>query len=168
MCTELSSGDRISVPLLAQLIPGGVRPGTAFAVEFDPDSQWLAVAASITAKCLLNDGIVFYSADARPVDDVVRDLISLGIDVPRSVEEGRLRIDDYYAATLTGGRLLSSSPLEPYEYGIRHCCSVADIRIVQSKVQKELIEGRPDPYEPKFNPTGLAGNHGLALCIVAV
>ncbi len=152
--TELSSADRISIPVLGQLIPGGARPGTAFAVEFDPDSQWLAVAASITAKTLMNNGLVLYAALARPVDDAGRDLSSLGIDVPRSFKEGRLRIDDFYTATLTGGRLHSNSPLEPYEFGLRRSCNIADFSIMQSKTRKELDEGRSDPYGPKeFNPT---------------
>ncbi len=150
---ELSSDDRVGVPLLAQLIPGGVRPGTAFVVEFDPDSQWPAVAASMTAKTLMNNGIIRYAALARPVDDAERDLSSLGIDVPKAFKEGRLRIDDFYTATLTGGRLPSGSPIEPYEYGLRRSLSVADFSIMQSKVDKELSAGRPAPHGPKeFNP----------------
>jgi hypothetical protein len=143
----LSIGDRISIPLLAQLIPNGVRSGTALAVEFDPESQWPSVAASITAKYVLNGGTVLYSSNARPCEDAVRDLTGLGVNVPLSFKEGRLHIDDFYTATLTGGRLLSGLPLEPYEYGIRHSLSVADFSIVQSKVQKELNEGKPAAYE---------------------
>ena len=144
---DLLPAGRISIPLLAQLIPDGVRPGTVFAVEFDPDSQWLAVAMSIAAKTVLNDGIVLYCAMARPVEDAVRDFTSLGLDVPRWFNESRLHVDDFYTATLTGGRLLSNVPHEPYEYGIRHSLSVADFSIAQSKAQKELSEGRAEPFK---------------------
>jgi len=109
---------------------------------------------SITAKTLSNHGVVLYSAFAKPVDDAERDLLSLGIDVRESFKEGRLRIDDFYTATLTGGRLLSGSLVEPYEYGIRHSLSVADFSVVQSKGHKEIALGRPGPLDTKeFNST---------------
>lgn len=128
-------------------MPGGIRPGTALAVEFDPDSQWLALATSIATKTVLNGGFVLYCAMARPVEEALRDLSALGIDVPKSFREGMLHVDDFYSATLSGGRLLSNVPHEPYEYGIRHSLSVADFSIAQAKAQKDLSEGRPEPLK---------------------
>jgi len=32
----LSSVDRVSIPLLAKLIPGGIKPGSIFAVQINP------------------------------------------------------------------------------------------------------------------------------------
>ena len=77
----------------------------------------------------------------------MRDLSALGIDVPKSFSEGRLHVDDFYSATLSGGRLLSNVPNEPYEYGIRHSLSVADFSIAQTKAQKELSGGKPEPFK---------------------
>ena len=31
---------RVSIPMLTQLIPGGIKPATIFVMEFDPESQW--------------------------------------------------------------------------------------------------------------------------------
>lgn len=140
----MSSAGRVSIPLVAQLIPGGVKPGSVFAVEFDPDSQWLAVAASITARSLTGGGRVLYAATTRPADNVKEDLSSLGIDVLAAVKEGRLVIDDWHTATLTGGRLLSGGGPEPYDYGVRiHSLNVADFSVEQLKVAK----GLPNPWK---------------------
>ena len=58
--TTLSSNNRFSIPLLTALVPDGIKPGTIFLVEFDPESQWLAVATSIAASYLRAGGRVGY------------------------------------------------------------------------------------------------------------
>jgi hypothetical protein len=97
----------------------------------------------------MEGGYVLYSTLARPVDDIVRDLSSLGVSVSGSHSDGHLRIDDFYTPTLTGGRLLSGAPFELYEFGIRHSSSVADFSVVQTKGHKELSEGRLGPMDTK-------------------
>jgi len=159
----LTSDERVIIPLFDGVIHGGVRPGTAFAVEFDPDSQWFAIAISIAAKVLMNSGIVLYGAMARPVDDTARDLSRLEVDVPNVFKEGRLRIDDFYTATLTGGRLLSGSPLEPYELGLRRSCNVSEFSIMQSKARKEIDAGKLDPFGPKEFEKNILGKTGWLL-----
>ncbi len=104
----MSSPERVSVPILAQLIPGGIRPGTLFVVEFDPESQWYAVAATIAANFLKTNGRVGYAAFTRPPEEVKRVLSSLGVDLASVAREGRLTVDDWYSASLTGGRLEST------------------------------------------------------------
>jgi hypothetical protein len=155
--TDLSSADRVSIPFLAQLIPGGIRPGTAFAVEFDPDSQWPAVATSIVATSVMNDGHVLYSVWTRPVDDAVLDLSNLGIDVSGSFKEGKLRIDDWYTATLTGGRVASSTAAEPYDYGMRlNSLNLAEFSVEQSKWLKDAGQVK-GASEGRYVATGPLG-----------
>lgn len=101
----MQSSERISIPLLAPLIPYGIRPGTVFAVECDPASQWFAVATTLIAQFLHENRSAYYLAMARPPEDVKRDLAALGVDVPSGLKSGRLEVDDWYSATLTGGRL---------------------------------------------------------------
>ena len=105
----MDSSERVSIPLLTQLIPGGIKPGTSFLVEYDPESQWLAVATTVAARFLQANGHVFYAAYVRYPEDVKHDLAALGADVPTAEKTGRLLVDDWYSATLTGGRLQSSS-----------------------------------------------------------
>ena len=65
---------------IPSLIPDGVKPRTLFLVEFDPESQWLAVAATITAGYLRAEGRVSYSALLRSPETVRENLAALGVD----------------------------------------------------------------------------------------
>ena len=131
------SSDRVNIPLLSQLIPGGVRPGTAFAVEFDPDSQWFAIASSIAARSIINGAHLLYAVAARPVDDIRQDLSNLGVDVPRVAKDGRLKIDDWHSGTLTGGRLLTRTEPEAYDFGTRiPSLKIGDFSVEQMKQLK--------------------------------
>jgi hypothetical protein len=46
------SSKRVNIPILATLIPDGIKLGTIFVVEFDPESQWFTVATTIAAACI--------------------------------------------------------------------------------------------------------------------
>ncbi len=76
-----------------------------FLVEFDPDSQWLSIASTIASRFLQEKRQVAYFAMARAPIDVEHSLIAQGIDVPEAKNAGRLAIEDWYSASLTGGRL---------------------------------------------------------------
>jgi len=135
-----SGGDRVSVPLLAQLIPGGVKPGTIFTVEFDPDSQWLAVAATIAAKFLLAGGRVSYSTFLRSPQTVRESLLALGVDISEATNKGRFALDDFHTATLTGGRLEvgGASAIERIEGGTRaRSLKVCDLSVELLKDMKQ-------------------------------
>ncbi len=106
----MSPSERFNLPFLSELIPGGIRAGTILLVEFDPESQWFAVATTIAAKVLQHGGNVAFNALARPAEDIEHELSTLGVDVPKAFEESRLSINDWYSATLSGGRI---EPLAP-------------------------------------------------------
>jgi len=138
----LQPSERVNVPLLNEMIPGGVATGTVFVVEFDPQSQWSAVAATIAARFLEAGGLVSYPTNARPVGEVERSLQALGVNVQAVEAAGRLIIDDWYSATLTGGRLESargsSGLIEPIQGGVRmRSLKVADLSVLWLKGQKE-------------------------------
>jgi len=138
----LSSDNLVSIPLLTQLIPNGVKLGTIFLVEFDPESQWLAVAVTITAGYLLAGGRVSYSALLRPPETVRENLLALGVDVSTASGEGRFALDDYYSATLTGGKLDGGpSVVERIEGGTRaRSLKVADLSVQFLKDMKQDLE----------------------------
>ena len=113
---SLAATDRVSVPILSELIPQGIRPATIFLVEFDPESQWFAVAATMVSEVLKNGGNVAVNAVARPPEDIEKDLSSLGVDVEAAFKDGRLAINDWYTATLSGGRAEPFPPgAKPFE-----------------------------------------------------
>lgn len=132
-------------PILTDLIPDGIKPGTLFVVEFDPDSQWLAVAATITAGYLRAGGRVAYHAENRPPETVKENLLALGVDVSAAAREGRFVLYDWYSAMLTGGRLEGggSSVFEPIEGGYRaRSLKVADLSVQWLKDMKRGPESR--------------------------
>lgn len=135
------SSERVSIPLLKRLIPEGIRQGTVFVVEFDPQSQWLAVATTIAARYLQEMGRVGFVTFTRPPEDVMRDLAALGVDIPAVQKENRLVVDDWYSATLTGGRLKAAGQTgvsEPIPGGRRMLSlKVSDLSVEWLKGQKE-------------------------------
>jgi len=150
----LSSDTPVSIPILTRLIPDGVKPGRQLLVEFDPASQWLAVAATIAAGYLRNGGRVSYGANLRSPEAVRQDLLALGVDVAAMSKEGRLWLIDRYSATLTGGRLegAGSSVFEPMEGGARF----NSLKIADSSVQflKESKQGHQAWDIIEFWPPG--------------
>ena len=145
----MSSVDRVNIPLLGQMIPGGIKPGSILAVQYDPESQWLTVATTIAAQYLQSGGYVGYVAQARPSEAAKRDLEALGVDVPAATKEGRLFIDDWYSATLVSGRLGHASDqasfFEPIEGGVRaRSLKIADLSIEwQRDMKRATPEGPP-------------------------
>jgi len=85
---------------LSDLIPDGVMPGAFLLVEYDTQSQWFAVAATMVARWLEAGHRALYTAMARPRESLVKSLEKLGIDVPYMEQAGQLRIDDWYSVTL--------------------------------------------------------------------
>lgn len=153
---DLSSSGPVNVPLLTQLIPGRIKPGTIFGVEFDPESQWFAVATTIAAKRLLENQYVAYLVMARPIDDVLQDLSALGVNVSEAskilsadgIHRGPLDLIDWYTATLTGGRVAtgesSEGIFEQIEGGRRvRSLKVADLSLHFLKWAKQS----PETYE---------------------
>jgi KaiC/GvpD/RAD55 family RecA-like ATPase len=139
----LPSDSPVSIPLLTELIPDGVKPGTIFLVEFDPESQWLAVAVTITAGYLRAGGRVSYTAQLRSPGNVRENLLALGVDVSAATSEGRFAVDDYYSATLTGGRVDGGGPsvIERIEGGTRvRSLKVADLSVQLLKDMKQGLE----------------------------
>ncbi len=112
-----------------------------FLVEFDPESQWLAVAATIAAGYLRAGGRVVYAAELRSPETVRENLLALGVDLSAAISEGRVTVDDWYSATLTGGKLEEGGPsiFEPIEGGHRvRSLKVADISV---QLLKDLKQG---------------------------
>jgi len=133
----------VSIPLLTELVPDGIKPGTIFLVEFDPESQWLAVAATITASYLRAGGCVGYVALLRSPETVRENLLALGVDVSAAANEGRFTLDDWYSATLSGGRIDEGGPaiIERIDGGLRwRSLKIAELSVLWLKDKKRSLE----------------------------
>ena len=140
------------------LIPEGIEPGTILIVEYDPESQWLAVATTIATRFLAAGGYLCYVSELRSTDDVKRDFTRLGADIPSLVKTGRLFFYDYYSAGLTGGSLPSIPQhgfFENFEGGRRvSSLKIADLSIQWLKDSKYGYE--PEDVVEKWPPGALA------------
>lgn len=129
-----------------------------FMVEFDPESQWLPVATTIAARFLQANGRLGYAAEVRSPEDVKHDLEALGVDVATAYRDSRLLVDDWFSATLTGGRLESTGSqaafFEPIQGGFRaHSLKVADLSIQWLKDTKHGFQ--PDDVVETWPPGAL-------------
>ena len=141
--TALPSENPVSVPLLSELVPDGVKPGKLILVEFDPESEWLAVASTITSRYLRAGGHANYATSVRSPEAVKENLATLGVDVSAVIGEGRFVLVDWYSATLTGGRIEGGGPsvFEPIEGGAR----VRSLKVTDLSV--EWLKWRKGGYE---------------------
>ncbi len=140
----MSPSERFDIPFLSELIPGGVRAGTILLVEFDPESQWFAVATTMAARILRHEGDIALNAMARPPEDIEHELSTLGVDLPKAFEEGRLSINDWYSATLSGGRI---EPLVPGASVFEN--TPKGSRMLSVKIQDLSVEFLKDSKSPK-------------------
>lgn len=137
----MTSPGTVHIPLLNGMIPGGVKLGTMFLVEFDPDSQWFSVATTIVANYFGTNHHVCYLAMARSPEAVRAAVSGLEVDISAAETSGRLVVEDWYSATLTGGRLEPPSGqiglFEPTQGGLRvRSLKVADLSVEWLKTAK--------------------------------
>jgi KaiC/GvpD/RAD55 family RecA-like ATPase len=88
------------IPLIEDLTIGPVPAGSNILIEFPGASQWYNASLSITAGWLKSGGKVSYNTLAQPPDDIRRKLDRFGINAPELEKEDKLRIFDWYTATL--------------------------------------------------------------------
>jgi len=102
-------------------------------VEFTGASQWYNAALTITAGWLKQGGKVSYNATAWSPDDVRSTLTRQGVNCEECEREDRLRIWDFYTATL------GKKSNEKYAYD---SLKVADLSL---RVAKEDMHEAPQP-----------------------
>jgi KaiC/GvpD/RAD55 family RecA-like ATPase len=124
-----------SIPLIEDLTKSPVHVGTILLVEFTGSSSslWYNAASTIAAGWLKQGGKVSYNALAQSPDDVRSALTRLGVDCETSEKEDKLRIWDFYTASL--GKRSS----EKYAYD---SLKAMDLSL---RVAKEDMQEAPQP-----------------------
>jgi KaiC/GvpD/RAD55 family RecA-like ATPase len=88
------------IPLIEDLTAGPIPAGSVLLVEFSGASQWYNTALTIAAGWLKQGGKVSYNAMSQPPDDIRTGLGRLGVNCDESEKGDKLRIWDWYTATL--------------------------------------------------------------------
>jgi len=86
--------------LIEDLLKAPLPPGSSILVEYDPTSLWYQGSTSIAAEWLKGGGIVTYGVSAQPPDNIRSQLTQRGLDVKDLEANDKLRVFDWYTATL--------------------------------------------------------------------
>lgn len=84
------------LPVLAGMVPSGLRYGSSYVVEFEPDSPWFETSLTMAAEALKSGMRTEYHVFIHPPSEVRDALSKLGLDVERLEHEDSLRILDTY------------------------------------------------------------------------
>lgn len=124
-----------SIPLIEDLTKGPVPVGTILLVEFtgSSSSMWYNAASTIAAGWLKQGGKVSYNAAGQSPDDVRSALTRLGVNFEEYEKEDKLRIWDFYTASL------GKKSNEKYAYD---SLKVADLSLRTAK--EDMLEA-PQP-----------------------
>lgn len=88
------------IPLIEDLTTSSVPSGSTLLVEFVGASQWYNASLTITAGWIRSGGNVSFSTFGQRPDNIRSRLKVLGLDVEVLESGERLRIWDFYSATL--------------------------------------------------------------------
>jgi len=128
--------------LIEDLLKGPLPPGKCILVEYDPTSAWYQASISLTAEWLRKGGTATYNVTSQQPDNVRSQLKQLGVDVARLEADDKLRVFDWYTATL--GRKSN----EKYAF---YSLKAADLSVLHSKYMMasedavELLRPSPSP-----------------------
>jgi len=88
------------IPLIEDLLKAPLLPGGSLLVEYDPTSNWYQASLNIAAGWLKEGGVVSYHVAAQPPENIRSQFAQLGFDVKQLEADDRLRVFDWYTATL--------------------------------------------------------------------
>ena len=125
---RIGKGRGVRIPLIESLTAKPLLSGSNVLIEFDAASAWYPASQTIAASWIRTDGSVCYEAASRPPDAVRSHLSQLGLDVQALENEDKLRIVDWYTATL-GQRSKEKFALDTLK--------AADLSIYMSREMRE-------------------------------
>ena len=88
------------ISLIEDLLKAPLPPGSSLLVEYDSASAWYQASLSMAAEWSKAGGVVTYNVTAQPPENIRTQLALLGLDVGQLEAEDKLRVFDWYTATL--------------------------------------------------------------------
>jgi KaiC/GvpD/RAD55 family RecA-like ATPase len=136
----------LALPILKQMVPGGLTYGGHYVVEYDPDSPWYETSLTITAEALSQGIRTEYHVFTHPPEFIRQDLARLGLNAKQLEEEDSLRILDTYDV-MTGlaapekPEAMARKGREPFEthheFDLVHWSGKVEALIKQGMVDEE-------------------------------
>ncbi len=117
--------------ILEELVPGGIRYGASYLVEFGPESPWYETALRVASEALKHGIRTEYHTYVHPPDEVREALARQGLKVEELEHKDTLRILDTYDAmtglaspeTPSGMKSKGRVPYEHQSFDITHWSS---------------------------------------------
>ncbi len=107
----------LSIPIVKELVPGGIDYGTNLIVEFEPRSLWYEASLTIATQAL-RDGIrTEYHIFKRFPKEVRDAFVRYGLNVKSLEEEDKLRFQDTYTRQTGLGSAEKSMKLSDWSIG---------------------------------------------------
>ena len=133
------------ISLIENLLNEPLQPGKSILVEYDPTSVWYQASVSVAAEWLAQGGTVTYGVTSQPPENIRSQLKKLGVDVARFEADDKLRVFDWYTATL--GRRSN----EKYAF---YSLKAADLSVLHSKYMMASADA-VDSLKPVPSPDWL-------------
>jgi len=133
------------ISLIEDLLRAPLQPGKSILVEYDPTSAWYQASITVAAEWLRKGGTVTYGVASQPPNNFRSQLKQLGVDVARYEADDKLRVFDWYTATL--GRKSN----EKYAF---YSLKAADLSVLHSKYMM-ASEDSVDSVHPSPSPAWL-------------
>lgn len=89
--------DAVRIPLLDSVLPGGLRFGANYLVEFEPQSLWFEASLTLCAQALRMGIRTDYHVFTHLPEEIRTKLTRLGLDVPKLESDETFRIVDSYS-----------------------------------------------------------------------
>ncbi len=88
------------ISFIEDLLRAPLPPGASLLVEYDPTSVWYQASLNMAARWLREGGVATYNVAAQPPENIRSQLAQLRVDVKQLETADRLRVFDWYTATL--------------------------------------------------------------------
>jgi KaiC/GvpD/RAD55 family RecA-like ATPase len=143
---EFEVSNFMHIPLIEDLLKAPLTPGSSLLVEYDPTAAWYQASLGVATGWLKTGGVVTYGVTSQPPDTVRSQLTQLGLNVKELESNDKLRVFDWYTATL--GRKSS----EKYAF---YSLKAADLSVLFSKYLMATEPDSIDSLPPTASPDWL-------------
>ncbi len=134
------------IALIEDLLKAPIPAGSSLLIEYDSTSAWYQASLSIAAEWSKSGGVVTYGVSAQPPENIRSQLARLGLNVAQLETDDKLRIFDWYTATL--GR----KSKEKYAF---YSLKAADLSVLFAKYLMATEPDSVDSLPPTPSPDWL-------------